>query len=251
MVKLSIIIPAYNEEKRILKTLETYNEFFSKKFKNEFEILVIVNNSKDNTLGIVKEFSRECKQIKYKNFNEAIGKGGAILEGFKIAKGDLIGFVDADNATRPESFYNLVENIKDYDGIIASRWIKGAKMNIKQPLIRRIGSRGFNFLVKLFFGINLSDTQCGAKLFKNSPLRKIAPKLGITKWAFDIDLLYLMRLNKFRVKEIPTIWYDDKESKLKVVKVTIEMFLAIMRLRLIYSPFKFIVRIYDKVLGRG
>ena len=97
MAKLSVVIPAYNEEKRIHRTLDSYAKFFSKKVK-DFEIIVVLNNCNDNTLKIVKNFKN--KKIKYLNFKEAIGKGGAILEGFKVAKGDLIGFVDADMATK-------------------------------------------------------------------------------------------------------------------------------------------------------
>lgn len=244
MVKLSIIIPAYNEEKRISRTLKNYSKFFSKKMK-DFEIIVVLNGCKDNTLQIVRSF--ENKKIKYLDFKEAIGKGGAIVEGFKKAKGDLIGFVDADMATPPNSFYDLAKDVENYDGVIASRWIEGSKINIKQPLLKRIGSRGFNVLVRLLFNLKFKDTQCGAKLFKKHVIKNILNDLKITKWAFDINLLYAAKRKNYKIKEIPTEWNAVKASHFNLFKAIPEMFLGLLRLRLLYSRFKFIVKMYDKL----
>src|SRR3989338_629340 len=123
MEKLTLIIPAYNEEKRIEKTLESYSHFFLDKMKENFEILIILNGCRDKTREIIEKFSNGKKYIKFKEFEKAIGKGGAIIEGFKIADSELIGYVDADGATNPETFYKLVKGINGYDGVIASRWI--------------------------------------------------------------------------------------------------------------------------------
>ncbi len=235
------------EEKRIKKTLEDYSRFFSEKMKNDFEILIILNGCRDKTFEIVTEFSKGRNYIKFKEFKDAIGKGGAIIEGFKMADADLIGFVDADGATNPKTFYQLIEKIRDNDGIIASRWIKGAKIKKKQPFLRRLSSRGFNVLVRLFFGIKIRDTQCGAKLFKKEAVKKVVNELGITQWAFDIDLLYRMKKNEFKIIEIPTEWEDIGGSRLNLKKTIPEMFVSVVRLRLIYSPFRFIVKIYDKL----
>ena len=248
MLKLSIIIPAYNEENRIINTLQDYYNFFSKKFRDQFEIIVVPNNCNDNTFDVVKNFSKNKEHIKIKNIPYFVGKGGAIRDGIYIANGELIGFVDADNSTNPDAFYELYNNINGYDGIIASRWIKGAVINKKQPLSRRIASRSFNILVRTIFGLNVRDTQCGSKLFKRKPLLEIIPKLSTTRWAFDVDLLYKLKLNNYKVVEIPTIWNDNPDSKLNIKKASFEMFLAISRLRLIHSPFKFIVALYEKII---
>ncbi len=248
-MKLSIIIPAYNEEKRIVNTLLEYHNFFYKKLKKDFEIIVIPNNCKDKTPQVVRNISKKYEQIKSKNMPYFCGKGGAVIEGFKTAKGELIGFVDADNSTKPETFYELYKKIEDSDCIIASRWINGAKVSPKQTITRRIASRTFNVLVRILFGIKISDTQCGAKLFKREPLLEVLPKLVTTRWAFDVDLLYKLKLHHYKIKEIPTTWSDNIDSKLNVKKAAVEMFLAITRLRLVHSPFKFIVKVYDKTLG--
>ena len=242
MEKLSIIIPAHNEEKRIGRTLKSYLDYFKNK---NLEIVVVVNNCNDDTLKIVKNF----KKVKYLDFKEAIGKGGAIIEGFKIAKGNLIGFIDADMATSPDSFYDLVKNIKDYDGVIASRWMKESKIKVKQPFLKRIGSRGFNFLVRILFNLKFKDTQCGAKLFKKTLIKDIIKELKITKWAFDVNLLYSAKRKKYKITEFPTTWNAVKASHFSLFKAIPEMFLGLIRLRLIYSKFKFIVKMYDSLPG--
>src|SRR3989344_5570360 len=232
-IKLSIVIPAYNEEQRIEPTLERYWDCFSNKLNNNFEIIVIPNGCSDNTLGVVEKFMKNKKNIICKNIPYKARKGGAILEGFKIAKGELIGFVDADISTSPEAFYNLYENINGCDAIIASRWIKGATVEPKQPLNRRFVSRVYNILVNSLFFLNIKDTQCGAKLFKKIPLQESAKNVTTTKWAFDTDLLYQLKRKKYKIKEFPTEWKEAEASKIVIRKQSIEMFLDMIKLRLI------------------
>ncbi len=249
MKKLSIIIPAYNEESRILATLDSYYNFFNNKFKDDFELIVVPNNCKDNTTKLVNSFSKKHKNVVCYEINYFVGKGGAVIEGFKLAKGQFIGFVDADDSTKADAFYDLYKNINNYDCVIASRWIKGAIINKKQPIMRRIASRTFNIIIRLLFRINVRDSQCGAKIFRRKVLLEIIPNLTTTRWAFDVDLLYQLKNKDFTIKEIPTVWNDNPNSKLNVKRASIEMFFAIGRLRLIHSPFKFIVIAYDKLAG--
>ncbi len=246
-MNLSIVLPAYNEEKRIGKTLDAYLTYFTKKYHSSYELIVVMNGCKDNTAKEVEKY-HSYKQLKSLNFKEAIGKGGAIIEGFKISQGDYIGFVDADNSTSPEEFEKLFLHIGHLDGIIASRYIPGSIVEPKQALKRRVASRVFNLLIRLLFNLQIYDSQCGAKLFTKKTIKNITPHLGITRWAFDVDLLYQMKRRNLSFKEYPTVWKDAQGSALNIKKATFEMFLAITRLRLIYSPFKFVVKIYDKLL---
>ena len=165
MESLSIIIPAYNEEKRIKKTLKEYYSFFVNKKRNheinDFEIVVVCNACRDQTQKIVEEEMKKSKEIKCLNFVQG-GKGFAIIEGFKDAlkrKCDLIGFVDADMATSPEAFYDLFLNVKNNDGVIASRWLNGSHIKTPQTFLRRITSRGFNFLIRGILFLPYKDTQ--------------------------------------------------------------------------------------------
>src|SRR3989344_1185701 len=244
MVKLSIIIPAYNEESRIKETVELYINYFR---GYDYELIIIPNGCKDKIEDIVKGLSKKYSHIRYKVIKEAVGKGAAIKEGFKIAKGDLIGFVDADMSTRPRDFEDLIKNMGKCDCIIASRYIKGAIVKPKQKFTRIIASRTFNLLVNLLFDLDIKDTQCGAKLFKNNVVKGITQKLDITRWAFDVDLLLRIKKEGYITKEFPTKWEDSLGSKLKLKKAIPEMLLSLIRLRLINSRLKFIINIYDSL----
>jgi len=235
-MKLSIIIPAYNEEKRIGKTLEEYSKFFEEKLGKNFEIIIVINGTKDHTEGVVKEYAKKFKGIKYLNFKEG-GKGFAVKEGFKVAEGELIGFVDADLATSPEEFYKLC-NLKGYDGSIASRYLPGAIVKPKQSFSRVLASRVFNFVTRSLFIFNFRDTQCGAKLFKKQVIDKILEKLSISKWAFDIDLLYNSKKLGFKIKEVPTRWEEPGGSHINLKKDSLKMLFSILQLRILTSSFK-------------
>ena len=147
-------------------------------------------------------------------------------------------------ATSPEAYYDLVKNIGQRGGIIASRWLKKSKA--ERSFKKYVRSKGFNFLVRSMLLVNQRDTQCGAKLFKRDVLEKIVPLFIITEWAFDINLLFLCKQNKFKIREFPTVWVDKEESKINFARTPLQMLLGAMRLRIIYSPFSFVIRIYDK-----
>ena len=245
-MQLTIIIPAHNEEKRLAKMLDEYLPFFTRIYGTDFEILTVINGSSDQTAIIAEQYAAKFTQMKYVVEPKQIGKGGAIMLGFSLAKGTLIGFVDADGSTPPAAFQDLVYRIGQADAIIASRWLKNSQVSPCQPWSRRVASRLFNGIVRLFFGLKFSDTQCGAKLIKRNTVQQILPQLGITRWAFDVDLLFQLRRAGYKTIEIPTVWHDVSGSRLKIIGASLEMSAALMRLRLLYSPFKGIVSFYDR-----
>ena len=213
-MKLSIIIPAYNEEKRILPTLERYYSFFEEKLGNAFEIIVIPNNCNDKTFELSRNFSKKRKNVVVKNFPFYTGKGGAVKNGFDIARGELIGFVDSDGSTDAENFFKLYANIKNYDGIIASRKIKGARVFPKRRFVQNMSSLVFNIAVKILLNLKYEDTQCGAKLFKKETAKFLAKNSTEKGWIFDVDFLYLCKKHSKKIKEFPINWKDSDGSKL-------------------------------------
>lgn len=247
-------MPAYNEEKRISKTLESYSSFFKnleKKEKTHYEILVVINNTKDRTEEIIKSYQKKDKNIKYLNFKRG-GKGFAITEGFKHSlqnNFDIIGFVDADLATSPEEYFKLIKNINLADGAIADRYMKGAKITPAFSFRRIVVSRIFNMLVRFLFNLHHQDTQCGAKVFKSNALKKIINDISMTQWAWDIDLLYSCKKRNLRIKSIPTIWTEAEGSKLDINKTSIQMFFAIMQLRILKSSLKGSLRIISPLIS--
>lgn len=253
-MKIAIVIPAYNEEKRIGPTLDAYSAYFDmlvKKKELDYEILVVINNTRDKTENIVRQKEKKNKHISHINLVQG-GKGLAVIEGFRDAlkrKNDLIGFVDADMATPPSAFHFLIKNIDGLDGVIASRYIKGSIVNPKPTFARIFVSRIFNAFIRAILLMPYRDTQCGAKLFKREAICRVLPQLAHSQWDFDVDLLFTLRKLGFIIKEVPTIWSDKKYSKINFIKAGPFMALGVLRLRFLNSPFYGLVRIYDKFIG--
>lgn len=241
--KLSIIIPAYNEESRIGKTLDRYLVQFDQKFGSDFEILVVLNGCRDKTFQVVEGFKRHFNQLKYIDIKEAIGKGGALTEGFKIAEGEIIGFTDADGSTSPKMFlklYNILNNLPQIDCIIGSRNLPESVVKGRSKS-RKLMTRGFNFGVNFLFNLNIKDTQCGAKLVRKKIIKKIVFGLSIANMAFDVNLLVDIKRRGGKILEVPIVWEDAEDSTIsRPVKTSVAMALSVVRLRLLYSPLKFL-----------
>ena len=211
---------------------------------------MVLNGCKDDTLGVVKKY--KTKELKILNFERA-SKAFAITEGFKDALKrdfDLIGFVDADLATPPEAFYDLVINLGEYDGIIPNRWDKRSIVTPERTLRRKMFSVGYNLGIRAIFLFNFPDTQCGAKVFRKEIIEKIAPNIGFSDWGFDVDLLFYAKKEGAKIKSIPTVWEDRRGSHITGFKVPLTMALSAIRLRLIHSPFSFVVRFYNNLPRR-
>ena len=249
-MRLSIVIPAYNEATRIGRMLDAYLPYFEKTYPADHELIVSVNGSTDDTEAVVRSRMAAHPTLRIHVDPAPIGKGGAIIAAGRLARGDLVGFVDADGATPPEAFDDLVHRIGDAGLIIASRALPESVVDPRPGLRRRIASRVFNAMVRTLFKLHITDTQCGAKLMTAAAWHAVVPTIGITRWAFDVDLLFKTRRARYPIREIPTVWRDVGGSKIELARASFQMFLAIVRLRLLYSPFRFVVRLYDRLLGR-
>jgi len=242
---LLLLIPAYNEESRIEPVLRDYARYFQENYHGKFQLVVVLNGCRDNTLGVVQRVAKDFPSIHFLDFKEPIGKGGALIEGLKLAgNADLIGYVDADGATPPRAFLELVKRIgPDTDCVIGSRWLPGAIIRQSQSGKRKFASRAFHLIVQVLFRMNIRDTQCGAKVMKREVIEKIHPNLRIADMAFDINLLYSIKRAGFRTLEVPTEWTDQAGSKVVLVRSSLTMFLSVVRIRIIYWPWlRFLMR---------
>jgi len=214
-----IVIPAYNEENRIAKTLNTYVNYFKNVKDVSVTFLVVCNNCKDSTVTICKKIQKNHPEVHCLDIPEG-GKGLAIKVGFLKALEyeniDLIGFVDADLATEPPYFYELINKIGSKDGIIASRYKKDARVWPNRPFIKRVGGKFYNWILRKNFHLDIRDTQCGAKLFTYKTIEIVAPHMKEIGWAFDLELLYICQLCDKNIIEIPTTWTDVPGSHLTI-----------------------------------
>src|SRR5436190_1904014 len=190
--------------------LREYAEYFRRNYNGKFQLVVVLNGCRDDTLGVVNRVARDFPEISALNFPDPIGKGGALIEGLKLAPNtDLIGYVDADGATGPQAFLELVHLTAQADCVIGSRWLPGAVLHQSQPWLRRFFSRVFHAIVRvLFWSMNIADTQCPAKVMRRAAVEKIHSALRIADLAFDVNLLYSLKREKLRILEVPTEWTD-------------------------------------------
>lgn len=226
---ISIIVPAYNEEKRIQNMLNPYIDYFFNRY-SDCEIIVICDG-RDRTAEIVKSMAAIYARIKLFEYASRLGKGGAIIEGFRKSSGDILGFVDADESVSPYQFEKLLSELKNCDCAIASRRIQGSQILKKQSLRRQILSKVFNLISNGLFILKINDTQCGAKVFKKEVFDAVAPKLESKGFEFDVELLWRIKNEGFSIREIPITWkHTDKSSfSLKYAPI---MFMNLLKIRI-------------------
>ena len=229
-IYLSIVIPAYNEEKRIHKILDSIVEY-EKSCKFLVETVIAIDASPDDTLKVAEAYKNKISNLVILDGKVNRGKGGAVQEGFKVARGKYIIFADADNATPIEQVDKLLAYVDKYDVVIGSRYCKGGKLAIPQSFVRRAGGRGLNILIQALAVSGIRDTQCGFKLFEAKAAREIFTRLTIFNFSFDIELLAIALHLGYKVKEVGIIWYDDPHSTVSPIKDGLKMVLNAWTIR--------------------
>lgn len=228
---LSIIIPAYNEEKRISQTLLAIDRYLSKQ-NYDYEILVVNDGSKDKTAEIVRNFQKIVKNLRLIDNKENKGKGGVVKQGMLEAKGDFRLFSDADNSVsidQIENFWPFL--LQGYDVVIGSIEVKGAKIEEKAQWYRRILGKLSKYLIRSVAGLwAIHDTQRGFKVFTDRAAKKIFPKQTIIRWGFDIEILAIAKKSGYKIKEAPVVWINPGESKV-TLKAYFNTFLELLKIR--------------------
>lgn len=240
--RISLIIPAHNEAARISRMLAEYAIEFT-----DAELIVVLNGCTDETLQVVQGFSAAHRHIRIIEIADALGKGGAIRAGMKLARGDIVGYVDADGSTPAREMRRLCGELRDDHGVIASRWLPRSVVS-GRPLKRRIASGAFNTLVRMFFGLPFADTQCGAKVFRRETLLEVFDQLETSGLAFDVELLHCLTARKKRIREVPTVWNDVMGSRIHLVQASTAMFSSLLRLRLRHSILRILIPAFDRWL---
>ncbi len=227
--QISVVIPAYNEEKKLEPSLQRITEYLEKNFK-DYEVLLIDDGSKDTTVEIANKFKE--KKVKIIQNPKNMGKGFSVKLGMINAKYDPILFSDADLATPIEETEKFLATIqKGYDVVVASRNIEGAKITVEQPKYRQVLGKAFPLIVKNMILPDFKDTQCGFKMFKKNAARKIFPRQTIQRWAFDVEVMFIAKKLGYKIKELPVTWTDKGDSKLSPVKDSLKMFNEILKIK--------------------
>jgi len=213
---LSVIIPVYNESKRIPLTLIDVDRRLSSADYSS-EILVVNDGSTDNTIEVVSKFLPMVKNLRIIDNKENHGKGFVVRQGMLEAKGTLRLFMDADNSTSVDQVGKMLPYFKEgYEVVIGSRDIKGAELVPPQPFYKRILGNIGNIIIQTLLLPGLWDTQCGFKCFSEEAADKVFGQIKINRWGFDVEALSVAKRMGYRIKEIPVRWVNNLESKVKL-----------------------------------
>lgn len=218
-MKLSIVIPCYNESKDIKKNTLMVQEYL-RNLKIDYELILVNDGSKDKT----KEVIESIEGIKALSYDVNRGKGGAVKHGIENATGDYILFMDADLSTNLEAIEKLIPLLPQYDVVIGSRHAKDSVIKKKQPALRVFIGWCCRKLVNMKFHFNYKDTQCGFKAMRIDVAKKIVSKQLVDNFAFDVEYLYIAKLNNLSIKEMGVIWSDDRGSTVSPLKSSIKFF---------------------------
>jgi len=226
---LSIIIPAYNEEHRLPRTLEQIFTFLDEQSYTA-EILIVENGSNDRTLEIAQKFAEQRNRL-FVHTEKKRGKGNAVRRGMMEAQGEYRFLCDAD-LSMPIVEVNkfLPPVLNDTDIAIASREVPGS-VRYNEPHYRHLTGRVFNNLIRLLVLPDLQDTQCGFKCFRAEVAEDVFRYQTLTGWSFDVEILYIAQRKGYQIREIPINWYFKADTKISVWQDSWQMFLDLLTIR--------------------
>lgn len=219
MNKLSIIIPAYNEEKRLPNTLDNIAKFVKNK-KYNTEIIVVLEKCTDNTVNVLKKYEEKYPIIRHLQNEKKMGKGYTVRKGVLAAEGDVILFTDADLSVPIDEVNKMLIFLEtSYDCCIGDRiQVK------KQPFYRIFSGTVFRFLSRMITGLPYRDTQCGFKIFNRNFAKKVFGQMTVDGFAFDVEMLMLAKKMGFKTKAIKVRWFNNKNTTVSLFKDSFDMF---------------------------
>lgn len=229
--KLSIIIPVYNEAKKIKKAFARLERFFSRK-DYEMEYVFIEDGGDDGTLMILTAIKNANPNVKLLVNERNMGKGLSTRRGIFAAKGDYMLFIDVDMSTPLQAFTNFERYLKDYDIVIASRWTKESTIKRQQPWDRRVLGRVFYMIVNRFFLKDIRDTNCGFKCYKRDVAKDIFSLQGLNGWGFDVELLYIAQKKGYTIKEVPVVWAHYGDSRVNTLTAPFLTLAELLRIKI-------------------
>ena len=216
---ITVIIPAYNEEKRITTCLTRTLQYCTEQ-QWSFEIIVAVDGSIDNTAKIVQNFHSRDNRVKLLSFRSRLGKGRAIINAIRMASNEYIAYIDADLSADPSELVQLLKYVDNYDIVVGSRLLRGNLPPIKRSIVRSFFLHVYSIVFRMLFRLQIYDSQCGFRILRRHAVSNILPEIDSTGSAFDSELLVIASMLGLRIKEVPISWRDDVGSNIDVIKQT-------------------------------
>jgi len=229
-VFLSVIVPAYNEERRLSHSLRRVVGYLGRQ-EYKSEVIVVDDGSEDRTAQVVEEMMAELPNLSLIR-TEHRGKGHAVKRGMLAGRGDYLFICDADLSMPIEELYKfLPPALEGYDVAIASREVAGAR-RYDEPSYRHFMGRVFNWIVRLFAVRGFQDTQCGFKCFRREAARDVFTYQTMDGWGFDVEVLFIAQKRGYKIVEVPINWYYSANSRIHPMRDSIGMFTEVIKIRL-------------------
>ncbi len=232
-LRYSIVVPVYNEAKRVRAAVETLRNYFLSQGAAA-TIILVDDGSNDQTGEIIRECARDTSNVVALHLPKNCGKGCAVRTGMMQAKGDIALFVDADLSSPIDELPKLVQELANgADIAIGSRAMPESRLEKRQPWRRIVAGLVFRMLARPLVG-QINDTQCGFKAFRMDAARYLFSLTRIDRFSFDVELLYLAKLNGYRVAEVGIRWIDSEASSVRLTRDPFNMAVDLLRIRWIH-----------------
>ena len=227
--RLSVVIPAFNEEDRLGSTLTRICDYLAVR-DGGYEILVVDDASTDRTSAIAKRF--ETAGTRVIRFDHHSGKGAAVRAGVLASRGHWILITDADLSTPIEEIERLEARAREADLVLGSRAMNDSRIGVRQPWFRTLMGKSFNLVIRSLGLAEIRDTQCGFKLIRGRVARELLERVEIQRFAFDVEVVWLARSLGYRIAEVGVIWNDSPRSRVDPLSDSLNMLADVIRLRL-------------------
>ena len=229
--RLSVVVPCYNEELRLPRTIEQIERYLGAR-GDRYELILVDDGSADGTRRVMEEAAARNKSIRIVALPVNRGKGRALAEGVRVSRGDYVLVTDADLSTPIEELPKLEAALAAGAGVaIGSRAIKGSRVELSQPIYRVLMGKAFNIIVQLVLLPGIWDTQCGFKLFRGDIARDVFEGLTTDGFGYDPEVLYLAKKKGVRIAEVPVVWRNSAPTKVNAIRSSLDMFRHVLRIR--------------------
>jgi dolichyl-phosphate beta-glucosyltransferase len=230
---LSVVVPCFNEEQRLPRTVEQIEGYLDAK-KTPYELILVDDGSTDGTRRVMDAAAARHNGVRIEVLPHNRGKGRALAAGVSVAKGDQILVTDADLSTPIEELDKLEASLHDGAGIaIASRALRGSRVEVSQPIYRVLMGKGFNLIVQALLLPGIWDTQCGFKLFRGDVAHSVFGDLITDGFGYDPEVLYRARKQGVKIVEVPVVWRNSAPTKVSAVRSSLDMLRHVIRLRFV------------------
>jgi dolichyl-phosphate beta-glucosyltransferase len=229
--RLSVVIPAYNEEQRLPRTIEHIERYLDGRGVN-YELILVDDGSADGTRQVMDEAAAGNPRVRLESLPSNRGKGRALAAGVAVARGDEVLVTDADLSTPIEELEKLEAALKAGAGVaIGSRSVKGSRIEIQQPIYRVLMGKAFNLIVQIALLPGIWDTQCGFKLFRADVAQPVFAALTTDGFGYDPEVLFLAKRRGVRIAEVPVVWRNSAPTKVMAIRSSFDMFKHVVRVR--------------------